>query len=112
MKEIVFQNLEIKEGESDEEMSDEEMRNSLWRADDQLATVLYEKTLFFISALFDNRVPKHKTLNEIKWEVYKKTAKVLLLGNFDRISKKILTSSNQVPLELKKTLPQAGSMNQ
>ena len=59
------------------------MRNSLWRADDQLATVLYEKTLFFISALFDNRVPKHKTLNEIKWEVYKKTAKVLLLGNFD-----------------------------
>lgn len=36
-----------------------------------------------MSALFESKVLKHQSLNEIKWPIYKKTAKVLLLGNFE-----------------------------
>jgi len=40
-------------------MSDEEMRSNLWRSDDQLTSVLYEKTLFLVNALFEPKVAKH-----------------------------------------------------
>lgn len=59
------------------------MSESLWKSEDQLISVLYEKTLFFLSALFDPKVEKHPILTDLKWEVYRKTAKVLLLGEFD-----------------------------
>ena len=39
--------------------------------------------MFFLSALFDPNVEKHQILTDLKWEVYRKTAKVLLLGEFD-----------------------------
>ena len=70
--------MEIEQTDKDEEMSE-----PLWQTEDQLATVLYEKTLFFLGALFDPRVARHQVINDLKWQVYKKAAKVLLLGNFD-----------------------------
>ncbi len=76
--EMVLHNLEITPNEPDEEMSE-----SLWQTEDKLASVLYEKTLFFVGALFDPKVAKHKMIENLKWEVFKKTAQVLLLGEFD-----------------------------
>jgi len=57
---MVFKNLEINS-------SDEEMSESLWQTEDQLTSVLYEKTLFFLSALFDPKVKKHQILDDLKW---------------------------------------------
>jgi len=53
---IILKNLEIVDDDSDEEMSDETQTGKIWSSTDQLTTVLYEKTLFFFSALFESKV--------------------------------------------------------